>query len=326
VHRSATPELLGAHVSVRGGVDTAPARGVAIGATAIQVFTKTPNQWREPALSAETCAAFRRAVAESGLRGVVSHDSYLINLASPDPLVSLRSIGAFTAELERCKALGIRYLVSHPGNYIDDRDLGLTRNAAAYAHCLQAVPGRLMVLLETTAGTGTALGSTFEELAELRARIPAPLRRRIGFCADTCHLYSTGYDLVRDFDGVWDHWERAIGLRRLHCIHLNDSKTPFASRRDRHELIGEGSLGPEPFRRLMTDPRFARVIKVIETPKGNDDNRMDRKMLRRLRAYARTPARPSRLPRRAGVPILRDSAAPAPPRRPRSRARAQWEI
>jgi len=306
--------MLGAHVSIRGGVDTAPARGVAIGATAIQVFTKTPNQWREPALSAETCAAFRRAVARSGLQGVVAHDSYLINLASPDPLISLRSVRSFTAELERCTALGIRYLVSHPGNYIDDRALGLARNAAAYAHCLQAVPGRLMVLLETTAGTGTALGSNFEELAELRARIPAPLRRRIGFCADTCHLYSSGYDLVRDFDGVWDQWERAIGLRRLHCIHLNDSKTPFGSRRDRHELIGEGSLGSEPFRRLMTDPRFARVMKIIETPKGNDDNKMDRRMLRRLRAYGRTPARSGRLPSRRGVPIFPDSAASAPPR------------
>jgi deoxyribonuclease-4 len=314
MHRSAPPELLGAHVSIRGGVDTAPARGLAIGATAIQVFTKTPNQWREPALSALTCAAFRRAVVTSGLRGVVAHDSYLINLASPDPLISLQSIRAFAAELERCAALGIRYLVSHPGNYIDDRALGLTRNAAAYAHCLQAAPGRVMVLLETTAGTGTALGSSFEELADLRVRVPAPLRRRIGFCADTCHLYSTGYDLAGDFDAVWAHWDRVIGLRQLRCIHLNDSKTPFDSRRDRHELIGEGSLGPEPFRRLMTDPRFARVVKIIETPKGNDDNKMDRKMLRRLRAYARTPARSGRLPRRGGLPIFGDSAALAPPR------------
>ena len=292
MHRSSVqPERLGAHVSIQGGVDTAPARGLAIGATAIQVFTKTPNQWREPALSAGTCAAFRREVSRSGLRGVVAHDSYLINLASPDPLVSLRSIGAFKAELERCTALGIRYLVSHPGNYIDDRDLGLKRNAEAYALCLRAVPGRVMVLLETTAGTGTALGANFEELADLRARIPAPLRRRIGFCADTCHLYASGYDLVRDFDGVWDQWDRVIGLRRLYCIHLNDSKTALGARRDRHELIGEGTLGREPFRRLMTDPRFSRVIKILETPKGNDANKMDRKMLRRLRGYGKTARR-----------------------------------
>jgi deoxyribonuclease-4 len=303
MHRSATPERLGAHVSIQGGVDTAPARGLAIGATAIQVFTKTPNQWREPTLGAGICAAFRRAVEKSGLRAVISHDSYLINLASPDPQLSARSVAAFTAELRRCRALGIRHVVSHPGNYIDDRDLGLRRNAAAYARCLRAVPGGPMVLLETTAGTGTALGSTFEELARLRALIPPALRRRIGFCADTCHLYSAGYDLVGDFDAVWARWDRVLGRGSLRALHLNDSKTPFGSRRDRHELIGEGSLGPEPFRRLMTDPRFARVIKILETPKGDHPTAMDRKMLRRLRGYARAPGRASvaSAPRRADL-------------------------
>lgn len=303
MHRSATPERLGAHVSIQGGVDTAPARGLAIGATAIQVFTKTPNQWREPTLGAGICAAFRRAVEESGLRAVISHDSYLINLASPDPRLSARSVAAFTAELRRCRALGIRHVVSHPGNYIDDRDLGLRRNARAYARCLRAVPGGPMVLLETTAGTGTALGSTFEELARLRALIPPALRRRIGFCADTCHLYSAGYDLVGDFDAVWARWDRVLGRGSLRALHLNDSKTPFGSRRDRHELIGEGSLGPEPFRRLMTDPRFARVIKILETPKGDHPTAMDRKMLRRLRGYARAPGRASvaSAPRRADL-------------------------
>ena len=303
MHRSATPERLGAHVSIQGGVDTAPARGRAIGATAIQVFTKTPNQWREPTLGAGICAAFRRAVEESGLRAVISHDSYLINLASPDPRLSARSVAAFTAELRRCRALGIRHVVSHPGNYIDDRDLGLRRNAAAYARCLRAVPGGPMVLLETTAGAGTALGATFEELARLRALMPPALRRRIGFCADTCHLYSAGYDLVGDFDAVWARWDRVLGRRSLRALHLNDSKTPFGSRRDRHELIGEGSLGPEPFRRLMTDPRFARVIKILETPKGDHPTAMDRKMLRRLRGYARAPGRASvaSAPRRADL-------------------------
>ncbi|HEU5169009.1 MAG TPA: deoxyribonuclease IV [Gemmatimonadales bacterium] len=291
MRRTVAPERLGAHVSVQGGVDTAPARGAAIGATAIQVFTKTPNQWREPAVDAATCAAFRRARRKARLNAVVAHDSYLINLASPDPVLSARSAASFRAELERCTALGIRWLVSHPGNYIDDRAAGLARNAAAYAACLEAVPGGVGVLLEATAGTGTALGSTFEELAELRQRIPRPQRRRIGFCADTCHLYAAGYDLRRDFDGVWARWDAVIGLEHLHLLHLNDSKTPLASRRDRHQWIGEGTLGPEPFRRIMTDPRFARVIKIIETPKGDDQVTMDRKMLRRLRCYARRAAR-----------------------------------
>ena len=294
MRQAAAQDLLGAHVSIQGGVDTAPARGAAIGATAIQVFTKTPSQWREPRLEAGVGARFRRACREYDLHAVVSHDSYLINLASPDPVLSDRSAASFRAELERCEALGIRWLVSHPGNYLDDRAAGLARNAAAYAACLAAVPGKVVVLLETTAGSGTSLGRTFEELAELRDRIPARFRRRIGFCADTCHLYSAGYDLVHDFDGVWARWDAIIGLEHLRVLHLNDSKTPFGSRRDRHALIGEGSLGPGPFRRIMTDPRFRRVMRILETPKGDDEVTMDRKMLRRLRAYARGPAvRPS---------------------------------
>ena len=263
--RGAPGEQLGAHVSTQGGVQTAPGRAEAIGATALQLFTKTPNQWREPAIDEATRLAFRSEVERTGMRALVAHDSYLINLASPDAGLRARSAESFVAELGRCELLGIDYLVSHPGNYIDDRDRGLERNAAAYGACLAEVPGRVMVLLETTAGTGTALGRDFAELAQLRALIPEPARRRIGYCADTCHLFSAGYDLVRNFDAVWAEWEERLGLERLRCLHLNDSKTPFASRRDRHELIAEGALGPEPFRRLMRDPRFALAVKILET-------------------------------------------------------------
>lgn len=287
-------ELLGAHVSSAGGVDTAPARAAAIGATALQLFTKTPNQWREPAIDDETRESFRAEMERTGIRVALSHDSYLINLATPDRTLSTRSVKSFIAELSRCESLGVAYVVSHPGNYMDDRDKGLTRNAANYTRCLNEVPGNVMVLLETTAGTGTALGSSFEELAELRARIPEPARSRVGFCVDTCHVYSAGYDLVNRFDEVWDTFERVLGLQLLRCMHLNDSRTPFASRRDRHELIGEGSLGPAPFRRIMTDPRFSHVARIIETPKGDDEVTLDRKMLRRLRAYARAARRPPR--------------------------------
>jgi deoxyribonuclease IV len=280
-------ERLGAHVSVRGGLEKAPVRGMAIGATAIQVFTKTPSQWREPGISSESHAAFRRECERCELLSIVAHDSYLINLASPDPVLSARSEASFIAELRRCGAFGIPYLVSHPGNYIDHREAGLIRNAAAYTRSLRAVPGTVTVLLETTAGCGTALGSTFEELAALRELIGDDVRHRIAFCADTCHLYSSGYDLKRDYDGVWRHWDKILGLKYLLCLHLNDSKTKFASRCDRHELIAEGSLGPEPFRRIMTDRRLAHVPMILETPKGDDDVTMDRKMLRRLRRYAR---------------------------------------
>jgi deoxyribonuclease IV len=280
-------DLLGAHVSTQGGVQKALARGKAIGATAIQVFTKTPSQWREPALTEESRTAFRRECDRSEIASIVAHDSYLINLASPDPVLAARSAESFRCELRRCELLGIPAVVSHPGNFIDDREAGLLRNAAVITRCLQEVPGDVMVLLETTAGTGTALGATFEELAALRDAIGESVRHRIAFCADTCHLYSAGYDLVREYDAVWRRWEETIGLAELRCLHLNDSKTPFNSRRDRHQLVGEGSLGPEPFRRIMRDPRFRSVMKVIETPKGDDEVTFDRRMLRRLRAYAR---------------------------------------
>jgi deoxyribonuclease-4 len=198
------------------------------------------------------------------------------------------------AELTRCHQLKLDGVVSHPGNYLDDREAGLQRNARAYTKALRAAPGEVVVLLETTAGTGTALGSRFEELAELRALIPDDLRHRIGFCADTCHMYSAGYDIVNAYDAVMDEWDRLIGLEHLRCFHLNDSKTPFDSHKDRHELIAEGSLGAEPFRRIMRDERFQDVIKVLETPKGDDMVTNDRRMLRRLRAYARGGRKPVR--------------------------------
>jgi deoxyribonuclease-4 len=283
-------ERLGAHVSTQGGVNTAPARGTAIGATAIQLFTKTPSQWKEPALSGETMREFRRSLDATQIREVVSHDSYLINLASPDRTLSERSRRSFIAELTRCRTLGIRFVVSHPGNYIDDRILGIRRNARQYSECLRKVSGDVRLLIEGTAGTGTSLGRTFEELAELRNAIAEDVRDRVGFCLDTCHLFSAGYDLVSDYDGVWDRWEAAVGLQYLGCLHLNDSKTPFDSRRDRHELVAEGSLGAGPFRRIMRDPRFRSIPKILETPKGDDEFTNDRRMLRRLRGYARKPA------------------------------------
>lgn len=283
-------ERLGAHVSTRGGIANAPARATAIGATAIQVFTKTPNQWREPPLDDTAIRDFRRELRKSSVMQVVSHDSYLINLASPDPELSERSVTAFIAELSRCRRLGIRHVVSHPGNYLDDRYAGMERNARNYTRCLRAVP-KVGILIEGTAGTGTALGGTFEELAAIRDLIAEDVRDRVAFCADTCHLYSAGMDLVNDYDAVWERWDRVIGLRLLRCLHLNDSKTPFGSRRDRHQLIGEGTLGSGPFRRIMADPRFRRIPKIIETPKGDDEVRNDRRMLRRLRAYARAARR-----------------------------------
>ena len=278
--------MLGAHVSSQGGVANAPQRGSALRATAIQLFTKTPNQWREPVIAADMIEEFRSEVTRHGLEAVVAHDSYLINLASPDPALRARSIASFTRELERSRELGLRAVVSHPGNYIDDREAGVERNARGYAECLTAVPGDVGVWIEGTAGSGTALGARFEELRELRDALPDEIRTRVGFCLDTAHLHAVGYDLSH-VESVWEEFDRVIGFELLKCLHLNDSRAAAGSRVDRHEWIGEGRIGPEPFRRIMRDPDLVQVVKIIETPKRDDPLRHDRRMLRRLRAYAR---------------------------------------
>ncbi|HJU65635.1 MAG TPA: deoxyribonuclease IV [Gemmatimonadaceae bacterium] len=278
-------DLLGAHVSAAGGTPATPARAHAIGATVMQFFSKQANRWAERECLDDECRSFRAALAASGVRLVSAHDSYLINLASPDPVLHARSLRSFVSELLRCEALGLDYLVSHPGNYIDDRPSGIARNADAIAASLEQVPGKTMVLLETTAGSGTSLGATFEELASIIELLPASLSSRVGICVDTAHVFAAGYDLAGDFDGVWRRFDDALGMRRLHAMHLNDSKSPLGSRRDRHELIGEGALGEVPFRRIMNDERFAGVAKLIETPKLDDAETTDRRMLERLRGY-----------------------------------------
>jgi deoxyribonuclease IV len=277
--------LLGTHVSSQGGSFAAPPRASEIGATALQLFTKTPNQWKERDIDANEASLFRAALVAAGSPVTVSHDSYLINLASPDDAARARSLESFVAELRRCEALGIDYLVSHPGNYMENRDEGIARNAAAIASALIAVPSQTVLCLEATAGTGTALGATFEELAAIIALLPIAVQPRVGICVDTCHIYSAGYDIVNDFDGVIETFDRVLGLSRLRVWHLNDSKTPFNSHRDRHELIGSGSLGDAPFRRIMTDPRFSNTVKILETPKLDDATATDRTMLNRLLAF-----------------------------------------
>jgi deoxyribonuclease-4 len=168
---------------------------------------------------------------------------------------------------------------------MDDRASGLARNAEGITIALDTVPGQTTVLLETTAGSGTALGASFEELRDLIERIPARLRERVGVCVDTAHVFAAGYDLSNDYDGVWARFDDTLGMQRLGMMHLNDSKAPLGSRRDRHELIAEGAIGERAFRRIMTDDRLVHIPKVIETPKGDDPTRMDRKMLLRLRKY-----------------------------------------
>jgi deoxyribonuclease IV len=250
----------------------------------MQIFTKMANRWAERACEDDECKSFLEALTGAGLREMSAHDSYLINLASPDPVLRARSYDSFVAELQRCEALGLDYLVSHPGNYMDDRASGVARNAESIGIALEQVPGRTIVLMETTAGSGTAIGASFEEMAELIELIPAKQRKRVGVCIDTAHIFAAGYDIVSDYDGVMARFEDVLGLKRLRMMHLNDSKAPLGSRRDRHELIAEGAIGEGAFRRIMNDPRLATVAKVIETPKHIPDV-TDRMMLERLKSY-----------------------------------------
>jgi len=277
--------LLGAHISTAGGVPASPGRAKAVGATAMQIFTKMANQWRERECEIEECSAFRAGIAETEVRAISAHDSYLINLASPKDDLRERSLQSFVAELRRCNALGLHYLVSHPGNYMDDRESGIARNADSISAGLAAAPGDTILLLETTAGSGTALGATFEELSDMIERIAPEVRGRVGVCMDTCHVYAAGYDIVGDYEGVMQKFGDTLDIARLRMMHLNDSKFGLGTHKDRHALIAEGELGETPFRHVMNDPRLASVAKVIETPKGNDAETTDRTMLERLRSY-----------------------------------------
>ena len=250
----------------------------------MQIFTKMANRWAERACEDDECRKFREGLKETDVKAISAHDSYLINLASPDKTLRARSLDSFVSELRRCEALGLQYLVSHPGNFMDDRASGIDRNAEAIGAALELVPGKTMVLMEMTAGSGTSIGSTFEEIAMLIKLVPAKYRRRMGVCIDTAHIFAAGYDITTDYQGVIQKFDDVVGLSRLRMMHLNDSKAPLGSHRDRHELIAEGAIGEGAFRKIMNDPRLAKIPKVIETPKLEEDV-TDRLMLERLRGY-----------------------------------------
>jgi len=278
---------MGAHVSIAGGLDRAVERGAEIDATALQIFTKQPQRWAEPHLTDEDVTGFREALEASEIGVVSSHDSYLINLATEKQDLLEKSASAFRGELARCTRLGLDFLVTHPGNATGgDREEALDQNARVLAEALDDVPGETAVLLETTAGSGTALGWRFEELAALLEAIPAGLRSRVGVCLDTAHVYAAGYDLRSDYDAVLEEFDEVVGLERLRLLHLNDSRGELGSRVDRHAHIGEGELGEEGFRELMRDPRLAGVPRVLETPKDDDATESDRRNLSVLRRLA----------------------------------------
>jgi len=277
---------LGAHVSVAGGIWEAANRCLEINSTSAQIFTKQANRWLEREVDEAESARYKTCMQATTVRWTCAHDSYLINLASPDADLRARSIESFRSELRRCHVLGLDALVSHPGNFMDDRASGFARNVEAIVEALEAERGPTRLLMELTAGQGTVLGSTFEEMAALLEAIPATLRARVGVCLDTAHVWAAGYDLIDDYEGVIQRFDDTIGLARLECLHLNDSKAKLGSHLDRHELIGEGTIGAHPFRCIMTDERIGKVPRVIETPKGDDHAAADSRMLARLRSYA----------------------------------------
>ena len=278
-------DLLGAHVSIAGGIHNAPERGVKSGCSVIQVFTQNANQWKGKAVSDEDAALFREKFAASGLSDVVSHDIYLINLASAPGEVQDKSLAAFQQELERCARLGIDKIVMHPGSHNGDgEEVGLKRICQAFDLLFARVPqftGK--VLLENTAGQGSNLGYRFAHLKAIVEGCSFP--DRFGVCLDTCHAFAAGYQIAeRDgYQRTFDEFDRELGISRLMAFHLNDSKKGLGCKVDRHAHIGAGELGLEPFRFIMNDPRFKRVPKFIETPKG-DDEEMDAVNLALLRS------------------------------------------
>ncbi|CAN5892536.1 deoxyribonuclease IV [soil metagenome] len=276
---------LGAHVSGAGGVRNAPARAAALDSAVLQLFTKQPSRWAEPVLTSEERDAYRAAVVEHRIGAMSAHDSYLINLASPDDVLRARSADSFRGELRRCMALGIPFVVTHPGNATDgDMASGIARNAESVQEALEATRA-VSVLFETTAGAGRVLGASFDQLAEIIDRIPTQLQDRVGVCFDTCHVWVAGYDLRDAYEDVMARFDDTLGLHRIGMFHLNDSVGALGSRRDRHAHIGEGALGDEPFRRLLLDDRLRAVPKLLETPKDDDAVAADRRNLARLRGY-----------------------------------------
>ncbi len=256
-------------MSIAGGLPLAVDRAVANGCEALQIFSKSSNQWRARELPAEEIRAFRAKVEQASLGDVVAHASYLINLAAPDPTLRQRSIDAFGEEIDRAEALGLAGVVIHPGSYTTGTEAkGLRLVAGAVSRLLRARRhGRTLVILEHTAGQGTSLGWRFEHLARMLEHLDG--HPRVAVCLDTCHLWAAGYDLASS-DGYRDTFEtfdRLVGVDRIRVFHLNDSKKPMGSRRDRHDHIGKGTIGLQAFGRLLHDPRFDRLPMILETPK-----------------------------------------------------------
>jgi deoxyribonuclease IV len=295
---------LGAHMSVAGGLPRAVERAVVHRCEAFQIFSKNASQWRGREVPKAEIREFRAKAKAAGLHPIVSHASYLINLASTQPVLRAQSLAAMGDEMDRAEALGLQGVVLHPGCYTAGSEAtGLDLIADGLLELFAARRrGKTLIILEHTAGQGTSLGATFEQIAYIIARTKG--HRRLGVCLDTCHLLASGYDIAspEGYAGTFTLFEQLIGVDRLKILHLNDSKRPLGSRVDRHEHIGQGSVGIEAFRRLVNDRRFDGLPMLLETPKTEgrsptlvaidplDENNLN--VLRGLISPQRTPRTP----------------------------------
>jgi deoxyribonuclease IV len=280
--------LLGAHMSIAGGVGNAFLEGKKVDCDAIQIFTKSSRQWASKPYTNEEIERFHINRKETGIGTVVAHDSYLLNMGSPDTALRTRSIAAFIDEFERCEVLGVTNLIAHPGAHVGAGELdGMKTIAKSLDEIHRACPGyKTKITLEITAGQGSNLGYRFEQIASIIDATKESDRLRV--CFDTEHAFAAGYDIrtKEGYERTFDEFDEAIGIELLAAFHLNDSKKEFNSRVDRHEHIGKGFIGVEAFRLLMNDRRFWGLPMCLETPKG-PDLKEDRENLTLLRSLIR---------------------------------------
>ena len=280
--------LLGAHMSIAGGLHLAFTRIRKVKGEALQIFLSNQRQWKTPPLTSEMIEDFRLQWQKNKQMVVAAHDSYLINLAAPDQIIAEKSVAAFADELQRAAILGIPFLITHPGShrgvgvegglerFVENMDRAITRSKTS----------TVMVLIENTAGQGTNLGSTFEEMSFILNE--SQYGDGLGVCFDTSHAFAAGYDIRTraTYEHTLSSFDQIIGLERLKFFHINDSKRPLGSRVDRHEHIGKGEIGLAGFRLLLNDPRFQHHPMVLETPKGKELEE-DKKNLKVLRSLCR---------------------------------------
>lgn len=275
-------------MSVAGGLENAFAAGRTAGCDCLQIFVKNQRQWTVPPLTNQQIDRYRQAQRETGLTPVVAHATYLLNLASPEKTLRDKSIRCMINELERCEALGVVSLIFHPGAHMKSTPgEGMKRIAKSLDGVHHSCAGyRSRVLLETTAGQGTALGRRFEQIAEIIDQTKAP--ERLGVCLDTCHLFAAGYDFrkAQGYAAMIDEMDAIFGCSSVEAIHANDSKRACGSRVDRHDHVGKGKIGKSGFAHFVNDRRWREVPFILETPKGKDGrgSDLDRVNLQRLRS------------------------------------------